>query len=697
MNKSVLYTNQAYSYTPTANANFAASSNPKTPMDNNAAVIQQANADYLKANPNVFGSPSSSVVLSNASKMNQVPSIINTTNQLANTGITTNTNGVANYANGTIYDPNISTSNTNKPPLLPTSDLSTPGISQGGYYGERYIAPGSPLPIGKNGLPVSLTENSPVNTSILTNLQNTKASADSFTASIIDGIKAGYANLIEQQKTFNKASESSIKTALLRGGTTGTGSSQQFAPISSEGIIQSQVNYGIQQIANLQAKENEAIIAAKQAGQELDFKLMSELNNQIVKIRKEKIEESNKVNETILEQNKKLSDEQVQQTKDDFISSMLISGEKDPTKILNEAMKKGLKITASEIKKGIENLSPDAEEIKRQQAAIKFALERGVEKPFYLVGGTAIDVKTGMPVSYTDYLKLTGQSVDTPEDKANWSYIQKLSSPAVKALSEKYPDAGILPNDTEEQARLKLRNSAIYRKETYIAPSSSSLSGLLGNLGKYSNDLDAIIGATISIIPSKFGQEQFRNQIARARNDSDRINLVASQVLKGQSSDFKNDFANQAVGVSNIDKAINLIDSGVKTGLLKQGTQYTYNIFGNVYDPEVAKLNQYIISAIQPYRNSITGAAWGEQEDEEYKVLFGSTKYSAKELRERLQTMKEILKSKSAIGLNSFVNPMDTNTNVFSDKNEEKQVIEYRGLRYLLDSDGNFDENKPLE
>lgn len=150
----------------------------------------------------------------------------------------------------------------------------------------------------------------------------------------------------------------------------------------------------------------------------------------------------------------------------------------------------------------------------------------------------------------------------------------------------------------------------------------------VGGGGAYGNDLDALIGTVLSTIPSKFGQETFQAQMGRARNDADKINLIAAQVLKNQPAELKTDFANQAVGISQIDKAINLIDSGVETGVLQNAAQYTFNLFGKDFDPKLAQISSYITGAIQPYRNSVTGAAWGDQEDAEYSALFGTTKFS---------------------------------------------------------------------
>ena len=198
-----------------------------------------------------------------------------------------------------------------------------------------------------------------------------------------------------------------------------------------------------------------------------------------------------------------------------------------------------------------------------------------------------------------------------------------------------------------------------------INPSPITTRGI-GQPGiQYANDLDAIVGTVLSTIPSKFGQQTFTTQISKARNDADRLNIVAAQVLQGQPAEFKNDFRNQAVGIAQLDKAIAELDNGVQTGVLQNTAQYLYNIVGKDFDPKIAKINNYITSAIQPYRNSVTGAAWGEQEDGEYQQLFGSTRYSPAELRQRLVQTKELLKSKSSEGLNSFVNPLGTYDNRF--------------------------------
>lgn len=239
---------------------------------------------------------------------------------------------------------------------------------------------------------------------------------------------------------------------------------------------------------------------------------------------------------------------------------------------------------------------------------------------------------------------------------------------ALADLQKNQPDTSFTLSQGQERFVLDPKTgqySKVASTAKTYAPSSTGGTGTTGNSTAYGSDLDAVIGATLSTIPSKFGQQTFQSQISKARNDGDKLNLVASQVLKGASAEIRNDFSNQAIAMKQLDKAIAELDAGVKSGFLNSKAQYVAGVFGKDYDPKLQKVQAYITSAVQPYRNSVTGAAWGTQEDNEYADLFGSIKYSPTELKNRLTNMKETLKSKSATSLNTFVNPLGTYGNQF--------------------------------
>ncbi len=238
-------------------------------------------------------------------------------------------------------------------------------------------------------------------------------------------------------------------------------------------------------------------------------------------------------------------------------------------------------------------------------------------------------------------------------------------------------------NLSEGQARYDVNGNLIASRAKTYAPSSGggSSAGGIGGSTQYGSDLDAVVGTVLSTIPTKFGQETFQRQLANTRNDADKINLVAAQVLRGAPTAVREDFTNQSVAISNLDKAISKLDSGVKTGVINDKLQYAYNIVGRDFDPKLQEIQAYITSAIQPYRNSVTGAAWGTQEESEYQQLFGSTKYSPAELKNRLINLKEILKSKSAQGLNAVANPLGYYDNQFATGNYAPSDTQSNGGR----------------
>ncbi len=223
-------------------------------------------------------------------------------------------------------------------------------------------------------------------------------------------------------------------------------------------------------------------------------------------------------------------------------------------------------------------------------------------------------------------------------------------------------------------------------KAVYTAPKTYKPAvggGSSSPTGQFSSDLDAVIGNVLATIPSKFGQDTFSKQIARARNDADKIGTVAAVVLKNEAADTRKDFTQKKDAIKNVDKAIALLDKGLETGVINAGKQYVYNMFGKDYDKDLAAIGSYLTGAIQPYRNSITGAAWGDQEDQEYQTLFGSTKFSPEELKNRLQRVKEMMKDSTVGILNTYVNPVDTYANVFVPKKTGNDIIsEVESLGY---------------
>lgn len=481
--------------TPTAAAtaaNSASSLTTTAPQDNNPAATAAANTSAL-ANGTAkdsaggaitgFSSPSASTTtISNTNKQQQVSGIQNTTNNLSQTGSTQNPDGSVTNSNGTI---------TPTPPATapnPQGAANPATTTSGGYQGDVYYPPGATVPLDSSGNPVSLTETSPTDDKILSSLQNQITQSDAVTASVVQGIQSQYSQYIQQQQQANNAQQGKTNAALLMGGVTGQGSSSQYAPISSANLVQAQVSYGISQLSDLQNKENQAILAAQQAGQNQDFQLQDKINTQISNIRDNKVAAATNLNNQIAAQNKTLADQQLQSTIDNAISTLYKNGTTDPTDIMNALNKEGFTVTADQVAKTVTDIGPSAAELQRQQAALTFAENNNVTQPFYLVGNTAINTQTGQPASLADYQKATGQQVGLPANQTDFSKLQTLADPQVTSLQSKYPDAGITPQDTMQEATAKLQNSALYRKETYIAPTAASAAAGLSD-----NDIQGLV------------------------------------------------------------------------------------------------------------------------------------------------------------------------------------------------------------
>jgi hypothetical protein len=325
---------------------------------NNSAVLAGTAKDSAGNSITSFGTPSvSTTTLSNANKITAVPAIQQQTANLSNTGSSYDVNGNVVHANGTTTP----ATPVQAPNPNPTPNPAT--TTTGGYIGDVYYPPNATVPVDSLGQPQALTQTSNTDDTILKSLNDQLVKSDAMTASIIQNIQSQYTQLISQQQQTNKGQEAAVNNNLLMGGVTGQGSSSQFAPISSAGIIQSQVSYGLSQISDLQNKENTAIIAAQQAGQNADFQLQSKINDQISKIRDEKVAAATKLNDTIAAQNQKIADNKIQQTKDTAVSNLYTNGTTDPAAILKTLTDQGLTITAAEVKDAIGNIDPEKSSI----------------------------------------------------------------------------------------------------------------------------------------------------------------------------------------------------------------------------------------------------------------------------------------------------------------------------------------------
>lgn len=223
--------------------------------------------------------------------------------------------------------------------------------------GVQTDAAGTPRYADGSFVPEQTTEadTSDEDASINSLLDNMKASTDATAANQISNIQAQFAIRKQQQQQSNMRQEKKVQNALLMGGATGQGSSAQYAPVSSEGIISAQESYGVQQLAQLDTQENSLIAEARAAQDAGNYKVMEDKLALVKEKRKEKVDAATKLNDQIAEQNQKAREEYLQSAKDEAITDAYSQGVTDVPSIMKELQKKGITATAADVSAALKN------------------------------------------------------------------------------------------------------------------------------------------------------------------------------------------------------------------------------------------------------------------------------------------------------------------------------------------------------
>lgn len=138
--------------------------------------------------------------------------------------------------------------------------------------------------------------------SVFDQLSHLQGQMDATGSANIANIQAQYGSLIKEQQQVNKSQEAGSYALMLRGGSLQTE--------SSSGIIQSQISAGVKSIADLIFKEQQAVIAAQQAAQDGDFKILDKQLGIASDARKERVAAAQKISEGIAAAKKALTERQ---------------------------------------------------------------------------------------------------------------------------------------------------------------------------------------------------------------------------------------------------------------------------------------------------------------------------------------------------------------------------------------------------
>lgn len=254
-----------------------------------------------------------------------------------------------------LVNPNQSTttlSNANKIDQIGKNLNKFAGLAQ---KGSTTNATGNPIdPTGAFIPEPSVTaDTSDEDNQINSYLDSFKQSTDANTAFQIGNIQQQFAQRKQQQLDANTRNEKATQNALLMGGATGQDSNAQYAPVSSQGIVSAQENYGIQQLASLDSQENNLIAQAKQAQQDQNYKLMEQKLQLAQDKRKEKLNAASKLNDQIAEQNQKAQEEFIQNAKQDAIAEVYSQGITDVAEATRALKDQGIQVSPKEVSDNI--------------------------------------------------------------------------------------------------------------------------------------------------------------------------------------------------------------------------------------------------------------------------------------------------------------------------------------------------------
>ncbi len=159
------------------------------------------------------------------------------------------------------------------------------------------------------------------------------------------------------------------------------------------------------------------------------------------------------------------SDLERSQATSDYIKELMINPE--TAKFMADAG-----ITLNDSVESIQGKMAKATEIKQRQDEAKQnqkeAFDAGITSEFYNRGGTIIRTSDGWGFEDPEeFLKMTGLTIEEAQAKGmieDYSMYSNVERDQIIALMGAFPDAGIRPTDSLEQAEMKLDSSRIYQE-----------------------------------------------------------------------------------------------------------------------------------------------------------------------------------------------------------------------------------------
>lgn len=192
----------------------------------------------------------------------------------------------------------------------------------------------------------------------------------------IDYVKRQFEMLKQQQITANKNYEGGMNQLGIISGRS------RYAPEIQVGLIQQAVTNGIQKVADIEAQAANTVAQLQQSFMDKNYERINEQYKALSGYLAQKSQTINQIAQNVREEAQLALAQHSQAYKE------------------------------------------QQDELQRQKDAIQFALDNKITKPFYLLGNTAVDTKTGELINLAEYQRRTGQQVGLPEAQTDFSQIQ---------------------------------------------------------------------------------------------------------------------------------------------------------------------------------------------------------------------------------------------------------------------------------
>lgn len=407
-----------------------------------------------------------------------------------------------------------------------------------------------------------------------------KAKSDPQTNALIAQIQQQYATLINMQKMTNAGQQAGVDTALLRGG------SSRYST-SGEGISAAQMSAGALALADLQSKEQQAILNVKSAAESKNWDVVGKLLDQAEKLRQDKISLAKQQSNTLAEQVRKASISQ-------SISSLIdAQGEKATPKSILDAMNSnplyaGLNATADDVQKAYADLVGSPEQLGTDWKVYQKLLGTG------------------------ELAKVTGKENPT------WFDYQQAKQMASVRPTDPVSNAILLVTLQEKQ--LALRGYVSLPTDASGAVSQKDV--MLGDAMKQA------MGEAASTLRMSKGQE-FSDYLQRGEYTK-AVGHILNTALQTEDVESSKKYTDSLNVVRQIKAFGDLMHemqaSGVDTGFVRGSVENSIRRIGNTTDPKLVEFQNRAKLILQSYRRAMSGVAFSAAENEDYKSIFPNYK-----------------------------------------------------------------------